>query len=45
MLKVKGREAEEDMKEAGVKVGLRREDARCRSKWGVGVDQIATGLT
>ena len=42
------REAEEDIEKAGeeenVKVGLRRKDALCRSKWSVGVNQIATGL-
>ena len=27
-----------------MKVGLRREDALCRSKWSVGVNQIAAGL-
>ena len=27
-----------------VKVGLRREDALCRSKWSVGINQIAAGL-
>ena len=27
-----------------VKVGLRREDALCRSKWSVGVNQIAAWL-
>ena len=32
------REAEEDM------VGLRKEDAIYRSKWGVGVNRIAAGL-
>ena len=25
-------------------VGLRKEDALCRSKWSVGVNQIAAGL-
>ena len=30
--------------EESVKVGLRREDALCRSKWSVGVNQIASGL-
>ena len=30
--------------EEGVKVGLRREDALCQSKWSVGVNQIAAGL-
>ena len=27
-----------------VKVGLRREDALCQSKWSVGINQIAVGL-
>ena len=27
-----------------VKVDLRREDALCRSKWSVGITQIAAGL-
>ena len=27
-----------------VKIGLRREDALCRSKWSVGINQIAAGL-
>ena len=27
-----------------MKVGLRREDAFCRSKWSFGVNQIAAGL-
>ena len=27
-----------------VKIGLRREDAPCRTKWGVDVNQIAAGL-
>ena len=30
--------------EESVKVGLRREDALCRSKWGIGVNNIAAGL-
>ena len=38
----------EDMKkqveEESMKVGLRREDALCRSKWSVDVNQIAAGL-
>ena len=29
--------------EESVKIGLRRGDALCRSKWGVGVNQIAAG--
>ena len=32
------------VEEESVKVGLRREDALCRSKWSVGVNQIAAGL-
>ena len=32
------------VEEESVKVGLRREDALCRSKWSVGVDRIAAGL-
>ena len=31
------------VEEESVKVGLRREDALCRSKWSVGVNQIAAG--
>ena len=27
-----------------MKIGLRREDALCQSKWSVGVNQIAAGL-
>ena len=30
--------------EESVKVGLRREDALCQSKWSVSVNQIAAGL-
>ena len=30
--------------EESVKVGLRREDALCRSKWSVGVNRNAAGL-
>ena len=30
--------------EESMKVGLRRKDALCRSKWSVGVNQIAAGL-
>ena len=30
--------------EESMKVGLRREDALCRSMWSVGVNKIATGL-
>ena len=29
--------------EESVKVSLRREDALCRSRWSVGVNQIAAG--
>ena len=32
------------VEEESMKVGLRREDALCRSKWCVGVDKIAAGL-
>ena len=32
------------VEEESVKVGLRMEDALCRSKWNVGVNQIAAGL-
>ena len=42
-------EAEEDMEkrveEECVKVDLKREDAHCLSKWSVGVNQIAAGLS
>ena len=41
-------EAKDDMKkqidEESMKVGLRRKDAICRSKWCVGVNKIAAGL-
>ena len=41
-------ETEEDMEkqveEESVKIDSRREDALCRSKWSVGVNQIAAGL-
>ena len=30
--------------EEDVKVGLRRKDALCRSKWSAGINQIAAGL-
>ena len=33
-----------EVEEESVKVGLRREDALCRSKWSVGVNKIAAGL-
>ena len=32
------------VEEESVKVGLRREDALCQSKWSVGVNQIAVRL-
>ena len=32
------------VEEESVKVGLRSEDALCRSKWSVGVNQNAVGL-
>ena len=32
------------VEEESVKVSLRREDAHCRSKWSVGISQIAAGL-
>ena len=39
------RATEEDMEEDNsMKVGLRREDALCHSKWSVGVDKIAAVL-
>ena len=31
------------IEEESEKVGLRRDDAHCRSKWGVGVNRIAVG--
>ena len=34
---------ENQFEEESVKVGLRREDALCRSKLSVGVNQIAAG--
>ena len=33
------------VEEESVKVGLRREDVLCSSKWSVGVNHIAAGLT
>ena len=43
------REVKADMgkqvEEESVKVGLRREDALCRSKWSVGVIQIVIWLS
>ena len=35
---------EKQVEEESVNVGLRREDELCRSKWSVGVNQIAAGL-
>ena len=35
---------EKEVEEESVKVGLRREDALCRSQWIVGVDQIEVSL-
>ena len=32
------------VEEESVKIGLRREDGLCRSKWSVGVSHIAAGL-
>ena len=32
------------VEEESVRVGLRRKDALCRSKWSAGVNQIAAGL-
>ena len=32
------------VEEKSMKIGLRREDALCRSKWSVGVNKIAAGL-
>ena len=32
------------VEEESVKVGLRREDALCRSKWSIGINHIAAGL-
>ena len=40
----KGRLKKTQVEEENVKVGLRREDAHCRSKWYVGINQIAAGL-
>ena len=34
----------EQFEEESVKIGLRREDAFCRSKWSVGVNKIAAWL-
>ena len=38
------RTCKKQVEEKSVKVGLRREDALCRSKWSVGVNQIVAGL-
>ena len=38
------RTLKKQVKEESVKVRLRREDTLCRSKWSVGVIQIAAGL-
>ena len=32
------------VEEESLKFGLRREDEPCRSKWSIGVNQIAAGL-
>ena len=32
------------VEEESMKVGLRRKDALCRSKWSAGVNKIAVGL-
>ena len=34
----------EQIEEESVKIGLRKEDALCPSKWCVGINQIAAGL-
>ena len=39
-----GRTCKRLVEEECVKVGLRRKDALCRSKWCVGVNKIAAGL-
>ena len=33
------------VEEKGMNIGLRREDALCRSKWSVGINQIVAGMT
>ena len=38
------RKWEKQVDEESLKIGLRRKDALCRSRWSVGVDQIAAGL-
>ena len=40
----KGRTQKRQVKGESVKVGMRMEDTLCRSKWIVGVNQIAAGL-
>ena len=35
---------EKQDEEESVKVGLKKEDTLCQSKWSVGVNQIAAGL-
>ena len=35
---------EKQVEKECVKIGLGRKDALCRSKWSVGVNQIAAGL-
>ena len=43
----KGRRARKwtrKVEEESVKIGLRREDALCRSKWSVSANKIAAGL-
>ena len=37
-----GRTCKMQVKEKGVKVGMRREDALCQLKWSVGVNRFAT---
>ena len=34
----------DEVEEESMKVGLRRKDALCRSKWSVGMNKIAAGL-
>ena len=40
----KGRKWKKQVEKESVKVGLRRKQTLCRSKWRVGVNQIAAGL-
>ena len=42
--RLKRRTWKNQVEEESVKVGLRREDALCRSKWSVGVNQIAAKM-